>query len=77
MASTFELGGLADLDSLAMMVLRIDERIEGYLNIAAILEALGVNDEVARRYGYSDRFELAKELAKVVDYYRSRGELSS
>ena len=59
-----------DLDALARAVLEVDEKVKDYLEAAAILEAIGVTQRVARELGYSDTFELAKEVMKIVDYYR-------
>ena len=59
-----------DLDALARAVLEVDEKVKDYLEAAAILEAIGVTPRVARELGYSNIFELAKEVMKIIDYYR-------
>ena len=59
-----------DLDALARAVLEVDEKVKDYLEAAAILEAIGVTPRVAKELGYSDTFELAKEVMKIIEYYR-------
>ena len=59
-----------DLDALARAVLEVDEKVKDHLEAAAILEAIGVTPRVAKELGYSDTFELAKEVMKIIDYYR-------
>jgi len=65
---------VSDLDSLAKTVLQIDDKVGDYLGVAVILEVLGITDGIAQRYGFVDRFSLAKKLIEIIDYYRGRGE---
>jgi len=67
-----------DLDAFARAVLEVDEKVKDYLEVAAILEAIGVTPRVAKELGYSDTFELAKDVMKIIDYYRlTLGEISA
>lgn len=58
-----------------MTILKIDSKVADYLGVAVLLEALGIRDEDAERYGFKDRFALAKRLMEVIEYYRGRGEV--
>ena len=67
-----------DLDALARAVLEVDEKVKDYLEVAAILEAIGVTPRVAKELGYPDTFELAKDVMRIIDYYRlTLGEISA
>ena len=67
-----------DLDTFARAVLEVDEKVKDYLEAAAILEAIGVTPRMAKELGYSDTFELAKDVMKIIDYYRlTLGEISA
>lgn len=72
MSATLE--SITDIDSLARLVLEIDENIKDYLDVTAILEALGVSDATAQRYGFPDKFQLSKKVLEIIQYYRQRGE---
>jgi len=64
-----------DLDSLARMVLEVDEKVQDPMEVAAILEAIGVTQEAVQDLGYESMFELASEVLRIADYYRSLGEI--
>ncbi|RLG42749.1 MAG: hypothetical protein DRO05_00255 [Thermoproteota archaeon] len=68
---------LSELDSLAMAVLEIEEDIKDYMQVAAILESLGITREIARSYGFEDVFSLSKAVMELIDYYKSRQETVS
>lgn len=65
---------LTDLDSLAVAVLEVDENVKDYLDVAVILEVIGVTRETAKRYGYKDIFNLAEAVFKAIRHYQLRGE---
>lgn len=64
-----------DLDTLARTVLEIDEKVKDYMEVAAILEAVGVSKKAANRLGYPDVFSLAKDVMRIVEHYRAVGEV--
>ncbi len=64
----------SELDSLAMAVLEIEADVKDYMQVAAILESLGVTQEIARSYGFEDVFSLSKAVIELIDYYKSREE---
>ena len=64
-----------DLDSLARMVLEVDDKVQDPMEVAAILEAIGVTQEAVKDLGYGSMFELASEVLRIADYYRSLGEI--
>ncbi|RLG08192.1 MAG: hypothetical protein DRN65_02120 [Thaumarchaeota archaeon] len=64
-----------DLDSLARMVLEVDDKVQDPMEVAAILEAIGVTQEAVRELGYENMFDLAREVLRIADYYRSLGEI--
>ena len=68
---------LTDLDSLAVAVLEVDENVKDYLDVAVILEVIGVTRETAERYGYKDIFDLAKAVFEAIRYYQLREETAS
>jgi len=68
---------LSELDSLAMAVLEIESDIKDYMQVAAILESLGVTQEMAKSYGFEDVFSLSKAVIELIDYYKSREETVS
>jgi len=69
------LEGITDLDSLARLVLEVDENVKDYLDVTAILEAMGITTATARKYGFPNKFELARKVVEVIQYYRTRGEV--
>ena len=64
-----------DLDSLARMVLEVDDKVQDPMEVAAILEAIGVTREAVKELGYESMFDLAGEVLRIADYYRSLGEI--
>jgi len=64
-----------DLDSLARMVLEVDDKVQDPTEVAAILEAIGVTQEAVKELGYESMFDLAGEVLRIADYYRSLGEI--
>lgn len=66
---------LTDLDSLAVATLEVDENVKDYLDVAVILEVLGVTRETARRYGYKDIFDLAKAVFEAIRHYQLKEEM--
>ena len=67
---------LTDIDSLAIATLEVDENVKDYLDVAVILELLGVTKDTARRYGCDDIFNLAKAVFEAVKYYQLKDEAS-
>lgn len=64
------LPGTAYLDALARTVAEVEPNVKDYLEVAVVLEIVGVTDEIARAHGYDGVFELARDVEPLVTRYR-------
>lgn len=64
----------AYLDSLARTIGEIEPNVKDYLEVAVILEVLGVTDDTAKRHGYGNLFALARDIEPIVELYRGPPE---
>ena len=58
------------IDQLARTIAEVEPNVKDYLEVAVILEILGVTDETARAHGYDGVFALAREVEPLVEMYR-------
>ncbi|HEY5538068.1 MAG TPA: hypothetical protein VIL58_00835 [Thermoplasmata archaeon] len=60
------------VDSLARTIAEVEPNVKDYLEVAVILEIVGVSDETARLHGYESVFALARDVEPLVELYRPR-----
>ncbi len=58
-------------DVLARTVAEVEPSVKDYLEVAVVLEIVGVTDDVVRLYGYDDVFALARAVEPLVEMYRT------
>ncbi|MBI4415613.1 MAG: hypothetical protein HY557_01345 [Euryarchaeota archaeon] len=63
--------GTALADVLARTVAEVEPSVKDYLEVAVVLEIVGVTDDVVRLYGYDDVFALARAVEPLVEMYRT------